>query len=632
MVAMTAIYQWLWYLLPANPMVMRIVQGASRRHRDLWVRMGYLGALILLVLMSLLFAGGMGQMNLTDLAKAGTQIFVIVSYGQVIFVCLLAPLFMAGAIDQEHAGETYDILLTTPMSNLQIVLGSLLGRLFFVVSLLLSGLPLFAILLIFGGVPVHSVFVAFALAGMVALVVGSVAITLSVSRKGGRKAVYIFVIAIAAYLLGSYAVDVIVRQMQALGGTPNQTTWLTPLHPLLVLKSYVDTVNYHPPSPEDLADRFWLTRFYLGKPLAAFMTLSAVLSLALVTWSALQVRRVGQGASPAMTKLRRWLRLGAEGQRRRPPRTVSQNPIAWREANARGNRLASILGRWGFLAVTLGLAMWMLAAYHFGWKSSLAGGAVMDAQTLQTLLIALLWLELAVIAMVAIYMSAGAVSREREDGTLDLLLTTPVTPQQYVWGKLRGLVSFLTLLLAAPILTVGLVAVYQVVGMWFAWSQVRVNYTMQSWSGSGSIMGDLMLPEAPLLLMLLLVPFAALCVTTGMWWSIKSRGVLGAVIPTVAILSVLSLFLGFCGISAVSAIPLLGTVINALSPVTSLVAIVQPWETVEGFQDSPELGRVALLVSSLVAAGVYGLVVWGLLQAMVRNFDQTVRRLSGTGI
>jgi hypothetical protein len=45
--------------------------------------------------------------------------------------------------------QTYDILLSTPLTNGQIVLGSLLSRLFFVVALLVSGIPIFSITQIF---------------------------------------------------------------------------------------------------------------------------------------------------------------------------------------------------------------------------------------------------------------------------------------------------------------------------------------------------------------------------------------------------------------------------------------------------------------------------------------------------
>ena len=190
--AMRSFYLWLWRLVPANPLIVRTVHGASRRKRHLWVRMTYLAVLIALVLIGLLTENGLStNISLSQMAKAGMKVFAFVSYAQVALTCLLAPIFMAGTIAQEQAGKTYDILLTTPLSNLQIVVGSLLGRLFFVLALIASGLPLFAVLLIFGGVAVSSVFVAFAVAALVALGVGSVAVTLSVLRAGGRKAVFI---------------------------------------------------------------------------------------------------------------------------------------------------------------------------------------------------------------------------------------------------------------------------------------------------------------------------------------------------------------------------------------------------------------------------------------------------------
>ncbi|MEM9253354.1 MAG: hypothetical protein AAGB29_13480, partial [Planctomycetota bacterium] len=183
---MNAIALYFWRLTGGNPLAVRVVNNGSRRARDLWVRMGYLGAMIGLVLVGLLAGGGLGaSVSISDLAKNGTWIFGIIAYGQVILICLLAPLFMASAIAAEQQGKTFDILLTTPLSNLQIVLGSLGGRLFFILALLLSGLPLFSLILIFGGVPVSSVFISFATAGLTALFVGSIAVTLSVLRIGG---------------------------------------------------------------------------------------------------------------------------------------------------------------------------------------------------------------------------------------------------------------------------------------------------------------------------------------------------------------------------------------------------------------------------------------------------------------
>ena len=49
--------------------------------------------------------------------------------------------------------------------------------------------------------------------------------------------------------------------------------------------------------------------------------------------------------------------------------------------------------------------------------------------------------------------AASTVTREKEDGTLDLLLTTPITSHYYIWGKLRGLVSFVLPLIAVPVVS-----------------------------------------------------------------------------------------------------------------------------------------------------------------------------------
>jgi ABC-type transport system involved in multi-copper enzyme maturation permease subunit len=631
---MSILLQWFWHLLPANPVAVRIVQGGSRRMQHLWVRMAYLGALIGLVLIGLLSGGGLGQnISLTDLAKAGAAVFQVISFGQIILVCLLAPLFMAAAIGQERAGETLDILLTTPLTNLQIVLGSLVGRLFFVLALLLSGLPLFAVLLIFGGVPVSSVFVSFAVAGLTALVVGSAAVSLSVFRIGGRKAIFAFVISIAAYLVAAYVLDVFL--FRRLTPTGHSTTFLTPLHPLLVLESFLASATYPTPAAETLADHAALARFYLARPFAAFATLSTLGSALLLLASAIALRHVSQTEGHLRAWFRQTLRLDHAADHQRPPRTVWANPIAWREANTRGNGAAGLLARWVFAMIGLIAGFTLLVLYHFDTLPHLpnATGAIMPPhEVFHVALVTLLLLEVAIVTLVAIYMSAGCVSREREDQTLDLVLTTPITPKQYIWGKLRGLVSFLSLLIAVPVLTVAMVSIYSIVGHSLQWEQA--TYVFSAFSGSANRITrqpPLMLPESAVLLLVILLPFVAMCVMAGMSWSLKAKGVLGAVVPTVAIIGALSLVMGLCGFQAAAKIPVIGPIINAFSPATSVLMIINPWTFVAGFPDQPIFGRILLAISALAAAGGYILVVYALLLGMVKSFDHTVRRLSGAG-
>jgi ABC-type transport system involved in multi-copper enzyme maturation permease subunit len=645
---MQAFYHWFWRLIPGNPQVVRIVQGGSRRTQHALVRMGYLGALIALVTIGMLSAGGLGgAVDLNDLAKAGSQVFRVISYGQVVLVCLLAPIFMAGAIASEQSGKTYNILLTTPLSNLQIVLGSLLGRLFFILTLLLSGLPLFAVMLVFGGVPVSSVFVAFAVAGLTALFVGAVAVVLSVMRAGGRKAVFVFVISIAAYLVVVGALDMVL--LRNLGPTRGHTTVLTPLHPLLVLQATINKANYAPPGPEQLAQYPALVRFYLGQPFAAFAAITALLSVLMVLFCSLWVRRIGTGDSKAAIWIKAKLRLAEQGAERvRSARQLGNgNPIAWREANTRGKLAGGILARYGFVVLGLiGLGL-LLYYYHTDpfWKTgqqNATPGSVVSqgpAEWFYPSLMTLLIAEVVVISLVALYMSAGSVSKEREDGTLDIMLTTPITPRYYVWGKLRGLVRFLSVMIALPVISLAIFSAYTLVGRFSDWPQAslrHVTYTNSGFSGFGSAPTatthhvPLALYESPLLLLLMLVPFIALCVAIGMFWSLKAKGVLGAVVPSVAIIGAGAVVLSLCGLPASSNIPLVGPVLNAFSPATNIVMLVNPYEFVERFAEEPVMGRVSLFIGAFAVCGGYATVVWAMIAAMVRGFDHTVRRLSGT--
>ncbi|MEM7578067.1 MAG: hypothetical protein AAF328_11415 [Planctomycetota bacterium] len=651
---MNTVFRAMLRLGPTNPMVLRAVHGSSRRGRDFWVRLGYVGGLVALVVFTMLSGGALEQdVAMSDLAKAGSAVFAALAYAQVIGVCLLAPLFMAGAISSEQSGKTYDILLTTPLSNLQIVLGSLWGRLSLILILLASGGPLFAVLLVFGGVRSGAVFEAFAIAACTAVLVGAIAVTLSVLRVGGRKAVFAFVVAIAGYLVGGYGLDVLV--LRPLMGS--EVTWLTAGHPLLVLENVIfGAAGDLRWSALGLGGGGGIRMWWLGDPFGAFVVWTLGVSVVLLLGCSLFVRALGQGLAqasgvaamlPGGGGLSRALRLSRLASTR-PARAVHGNPIAWREAHTRGQVALGILSKWCFVVFGLLAATGLLWAYHTQSLPALPGlqggvgrgAAVTQVNSLQALLSVLLLLELAVIVLVAIYLSAGCVSKEREDGTLDILLTTPVEPKAYVWGKLRGLVRFLAVLIVVPFGTLLLVGGYALIGelsgRWagtypHAYTVSSGGFGGSSASGAGGAIVDawVVLPEAGVLLVLGFVPFVALCVAAGMSWSLKSKGVLGAVVPTVLILGATIAVLGLCGGTAAANMGVVGPVVNAFSPATSVPVLVDPYGSVSGFAGSPGVGRASLWIGAAAAAVVYGTMVYALIGAMVKNFDVTVRKLSG---
>ena len=187
-----------------RPLVERIVLSGSRRKRHQTIRSLYLAILIAVAAIGVLFTTSLGgRISLRALAAAGGGVFEIVAMVEVAAICLVTPIFMAGAIEQESSPRTWDLLLATPLSSMGMVLGNLLGRTFFVLSLIVAGLPILLILQIFGGVSPRAVLISAGIAACTAIVVGSAAVMLSATRTGGRRAVLAFYAGVIIVLMAT---------------------------------------------------------------------------------------------------------------------------------------------------------------------------------------------------------------------------------------------------------------------------------------------------------------------------------------------------------------------------------------------------------------------------------------------
>lgn len=627
---MPVFLRWFLRLGPINPIAVRLVQGGSRRQRHFYIRALYLGVLIATLLWTLLISVSTA-LSQRQLAASAAQSFTYVAYLQIALICLIAPVFMAGAIAQEANPKTWDILLTTPLSAAEIVLGNLFGRLFFILALLFSSLPLFALTQLFGGVPGSSIFMSYLIAACAALLVGSLAIALSVSRLVGKRAVFAFYVAVVSYLAVTFAIDrVLVR------GNGGTVTWMTGVNPFLALYSLLDPTSYRPVSG-------FLTgvdALFLQAPVKAWCYSSTTISLALMAASTITVRLGGiaglGGASGrgGVPWHRRLFGLGAKGAEHRAPRAVWHNPIAWREAAARNATLGRMIARWSFIGFGALFGLGIILYYH---NSSLAN------ETFRTVLLATVLGELGVITLVALNMSATAVAREREDGTLDLLLTTPLTASSYLSGKLRGMIAYLLPLLAVPLGTLLIAGLYTLLiegGILEREGGVLVQATRFMTSGGGGLATGtntpffvpVVLPEGALVAAIVTIPFIAFCVMVGMHWSLKSKGAIGSVIATVGVLMVVVGVVGACAYKAASDLPLVGPSLAPATPATAVYSVVQPEYAMLKTYNASGLSsaRVGLLIGSLIVAGIWIAIVYGIHANMVRTFDMTVRKLAGT--
>ncbi|MCH8966185.1 MAG: ABC transporter permease subunit [Planctomycetes bacterium] len=601
---LTKLWLWFWYLLPANPILVRVVQGASRRPRHLWLRGIYLGALFLVIVASLtIFLSGRSA-SLTELAKGASQTFMWASMVQLAMMCLLAPVFTAAAITQERDAQTFSILLSTPLTNAQIVLGSLISRLYFVILLLLAGLPIFLMTMVYGGVTQTQVFQSFALSGSTAVLTGTLAIFIAMIGVGTRRTIFSFYLAIALYLLALYVLGLWNRtwvEVSPANIAGTKMSWLAPLHPFLALDVAFNRV--HAPAYNQLTGYSSISRWALSQPSSAYVVWTSMLAVLLTVVSVVFVRRGAKTGEATLinTLLSRLpgTRLGAVT---RPPRHVWANPVAWREAKARVSE--GWLLRWAVIVGGLVGATMVLTRY--------VGGSL-GTDRVRVWLSALIMIQLAVALIIATNTAATSMTKEKESKTMDILLTTPLTSKYILWGKLRGLVSLAMPLILGPVVALLVFGVY------------------------GLARGDnppAVQLETALELGALMVVYTAIVCVISLRISLFSRKNVTAVLYSVGVMILLfgiASLLGFTFVRASGGE--FGAFLAPFTPFTAVQFLVDPaalFDTPKEFAGGAASARIFAGFGSAIALVLYAFLVYTIYSGLVRNFDMIVRKQSGT--
>ena len=604
---LSKLWLWFWHLLPANPILVRVVQGASRRPRHLWLRFAYLSILLLVVLIALIPKTSGGG-SLSDLAKGASVTFKWASITQLALMCFLAPVFTAGAITQEKDAQTFNILLSTPLSNAQIVFGSLMSRLYFVVMLLVAGLPIFFITMVYGGVTSSQIVESFAIAGGTAVLTGSLAIAISMIRVGTRRTILSFYLMIGLYLLavlflGRWSGTWIEEAPESIGG--RKLSWLAAYHPFLALEVALNLI----PAPElgQVASAGWPVRYSYAYPQTVYVVLTLGLSFLLTVLSMFFVRRgAKEGESTFWGSLAAKLGRPVGGERTRKPRRVWGNPVAWREAVTRAAGANRGLMRHALLAGGAVAAILLL------WEYASSDGGLGSAQT-RVWLTGMVMIEFGVVLLISANTAATAMTKERESNTMDLLLTSPLTSRYIIWGKLRGLVSFTVPLIAVPVASVLLFAIYDL----FATEGVGVAYV-----------------EAAVELAALMLAFTAWTCMLGLHFSLRSKKTVRAVMVSLGTIIVVLLAVTAVWRHLVGVFGAAGAVVAPFTPFTAVWAICDPLTLVDGpteLKAKIHTIRGLALIGSAVSVGLVILIVASMYKSMVRNFDMTIRKQTASG-
>jgi ABC-type Na+ efflux pump permease subunit len=479
------------FALFAGPIIAREVLTAPRPLRFYVARASYVGLLFILM-----WTAWQSQVGLAEVSEIG----IIAYFGHLLFrlfvlfqltlMLFFAPLSAATAVAHEKDRRTFILLLMTDLRDVEIILGKLAASFLQILTLLATAMPVFFLCLLLGGVSPGQVLDVVGVTAAAGLLGGSLGLLVALGRDRTFQSLALTVLTLVLALAG----------IEALGAAlPGVSIFGVPLADALDPYRTVLTV-IDPTSTAQSALR----------PGLVFMMAASLLSVALLAFGTVMLRiwnpgrnepreqregeegdvevaesliEVEEQAEPlAVGAGTSSLAIGRSGgtatiePSRSTPRAVGEepggttglhvprrthrritrgpgqyrrpwtNPVLWRELMTRayGTKPLIIKGAY-VLAFALGVAFVHTAPDP---------GTMATRQTWVLILLGILSLILINAQGVT------ALTSERDTGALDLLLVTELSPKQFIYGKLYGVLYNTKEMVLLPVLLTAWFAIY----------------------------------------------------------------------------------------------------------------------------------------------------------------------------
>lgn len=408
-----------------GPILTREWLVAPRKLRFYLQRVVFVLVLFSLVCTAWALMAGIQQVrNLGDLARFGGLVFQIVVPLELIVSMFLSAVAAASSVSQEKDRRTLILLLLTRLTSREIVLGKLASTLVGVANLIFSALPLLLLIAILGGVSVSQVFAATAIVLVTSAWTGSLANLVAFWREKTFQTLAITLLAIVGWLVFCEAI--------AAGSLASvDPIWAELLSPIRAVWSVCQPI----PSAAWTAIPGGIALAHSLLGVAATLVFCLIGVWRLRIWNPSQQVRLQApepdenytvGAGAATSEPRSW--------KVRSPRPMWNNPVLWREMRtwAYGRKLLMIrLAYVGlFLAAVAGL-YWSVSSGVALQRSRLADELIpVSARILTPFFVVSLFMINA--------LAVNSITNERDGQALDLLLATQITPAQFLFGKLAG--------------------------------------------------------------------------------------------------------------------------------------------------------------------------------------------------
>lgn len=356
------------------------------------------------------------NLNLRTMATVGVKFFYALVGTQITLVLLAVPAVTASTLCLDKANGTLMHLFATDLSNWEIVQGKLAARMISIFGFVLSGLPVMFVGTLIGGIDPGALVGAFLVSLGAAIFGGTLAIALSVWCSRTYEVLMITYLIWAAILLGGP----IIRHL---------TPWTPPFWLEMTNPYWLAFAPYNNPGMTTLG----VCGTYLGW--------SIVLSFVMLAVAAFMVRKVAikQSHQPIKERRRRWRKWRLLFWL--PGPSLDGNPVLWYEWQRKkpSRWVQAVWFVYGFFAVIFtGLAVYRSLQAAFGAGRGNEMNAFINA------------FMVSVGLLFASVLSVTALTDERIRGSLDVLLTTPLSSTKIVWGKWWGAYRTVIILAILP--------------------------------------------------------------------------------------------------------------------------------------------------------------------------------------
>ncbi|UCF15821.1 MAG: ABC transporter permease subunit [Phycisphaerales bacterium] len=188
-----------------GPILDKELRVSSRRARNYILRFAYLVFLTTFLVLTWLEAVDYGESGLymiSRMARAGKTIVSGTVWFQFCVTQIVVVIMLSSSISEEIYTRTLGLLMTTPISSFQIVMGKLFSKLLQLILLLAISMPVLAIVRVFGGVPWDYIVSSLCIILTSTFFVGSLSLFFSIFSRKTYVSIILTSLALGALFLG----------------------------------------------------------------------------------------------------------------------------------------------------------------------------------------------------------------------------------------------------------------------------------------------------------------------------------------------------------------------------------------------------------------------------------------------